>query len=197
MKNLVIAFLLLTSLARVHADNILENGDFADGTSHWYGDGRPPSDFAPENPLDKPDPFTSKGLIMPLKELDWTRMAQDFKGRIASGILTLTYMLSPDLTFSTKPEDYVNMPAHIHYGGWKSVNTPPGAWVVFIADFGSAHGSYYTIRPNLGSTGAQTYKLPFSKLTPLEDKTITIAFPPGKGTVVILNVSLTAETSSP
>ena len=28
-------------------------------------------------------------------------------------------------------------------------------------------------------------------LTPLEDKTITLAFPPGKGTLVVLSVSLT------
>ena len=30
-------------------------------------------------------------------------------------------------------------------------------------------------------------------MTPLEDKTITLAFPPGTGKVVILNVSVTSE----
>jgi hypothetical protein len=193
MKALLFALLVLACALPVQADNWIQNGDFADGINHWYGGGRAPADFAADNPLDKPDPFTSKGLIIPLKHLDWTKVAQDFKGKSAGGVLTITYMASPDLAFSTKPDDYVNMPGHIGYDHWKPFNTPPGDWIVFISDFGSEHGTYYMIQPKLGSSAPQTYRARVTGLTPLEDKTITVAFPPGDGKLVVLNVSLTDD----
>jgi hypothetical protein len=194
MKTLAFAMLVLACALPLQADNLLQNGDFTAGITHWHGDGRAPADYVGDNPLAKPDPFTSKGLIIPLRHLDWTKVAQDFKGKIASGILTITYMVSPDLTFSDKPDDYVNMPDKIHYDGWKPFNTLPGDWIVFVADFGGTpHGSYYMLKPTLGSSGPQIYRAKISGLTPLEDKTFTLAFPPGTGTVVILNVSLTND----
>jgi hypothetical protein len=191
MKALAFALLVLGYAFPLRADSWLENGDFADGINHWRGNGRAPADMAPDNPMDKPDPFTSKGLIIPLRHVDWDKVAQDFKGKGASGILTITYMVAPDLTFSTKPEDYVNMPDQIHYDGWQSFDTPPGDWVVFVADFGTSRGTYWTIKPKLGSSAPQTFRARVSGLTPLEDKTITLGFPPGSGNLVILNISLT------
>jgi hypothetical protein len=191
MKTLLFALLCLACTLPLRADNWLENGDFTDGIDHWYGNGRSPADFASDNPLASSDPFTSKGLIIPLKDMDWTKVAQDFKGKIASGVLSITYMVSPDLAFSNKREDYVNMPDHIGYDGWQAFNTPPGQWIIFISDFGSSRGSYYMLKPKLGSSDPQTYRARVSGLTPLEDKTLTLAFPPGTGTIVILNVSLT------
>jgi hypothetical protein len=190
MKTPAFALLVLACALPLRADNWLDNGDFTDGINHWRGNGRSPADFAPDNPLDKPDPFTSKGLIIPLRGI-WDKVEQDFHGKSASGILTITYMVSPDLTFSDKPDDYVNMPDQIHYDGWQAFNTPPGDWIVFIADFGSNHGTYYMLKPKLGSSDPQTFRAQVTGLTPLEDKTITLAFPPGTGTLVILNVSLT------
>jgi hypothetical protein len=191
MKFLACALLILACAVPLRAQNWLQNGDFADGITHWRGQGRAPADFAPENPFDKPDPFTSKGLIIPLKHESWLKVAQDFKGKMASGVMTITYKVSPDLAFSDKPDDYVDMPQQIHYDGWQSFNTPPGEWIVFIADFGSARGSYYMIKPKLGSSDPQTIRLQVNGLTPLEDKTITFGFPPGQGKLVILQVSLT------
>lgn len=191
MKKLGFALLVLVCAFPLRADNWIQNGDFVDGITHWHGDGRAPADFAADNPMAKPDPFTSKGLIIPLKHVRWTKVAQDFKGKIASGVLSITYMVSSDLAFSDKPEDYVNMPDHINYDGWSAFNTPPGQWVIFISDFGSARGTYCEIKPKLGSSDSQTYQTRINGLTPLENKTITLAFPPGTGTIVILDVSLT------
>ncbi len=186
----LVTVLALACSLSVHADNWVQNGDFADGIDHWRGNGRAPADFAPDNPLDAPDPFTSKGLIVPLRGI-WDKVEQDFHGKSASGILTVTYMISPDLAFSTNPDDYVNMPDQIHYDGWKPFNTPPGDWIVFIADFGSAHGTYWEIKPKLGTSAPQTFRAKVERLTPLEDKTITFGFPPGTGKIVLLSVSLT------
>lgn len=193
MKTPLFLLLVLVCALPLRADNWLENGDFSDGTNHWYGNGQTPADFTPTSPLDKPDSLTSKGLIIPLKDLDWRKVAQDFKGRIANGVLTVSYMVSPDLAFSNKPDDYSNIPHHIDYDHWKPFNIPLGSWIIFISDFGTDHGTYYMINPKLGSSDPQEFQAKISNLTPLEDKTITLAFPPGSGTVVILKVSLTDQ----
>jgi hypothetical protein len=193
MKRICLILSLLGCVLPLQADNWLENGDFSDGINHWHGDGRAPADFASDNPLAAADPLTSKGLIIVLKHFDWTKVAQDFKGKIAAGVLKVTYMVSPDLTFSSKPEDYQNMPDHIGYDRWLAFNTPPGSWVLFLSDFASSMGSYIPIAPTLGSATPQTFRDKVGGLTPLEDKTITLAFPPGQGKIILLNVSLTDQ----
>jgi len=191
MKPLLFGLLVLALAFPLRADNWIDNGNFTEGIDHWRGNGRAPSDFAPENPMDKPDPLTSKGLILQLREADWDKVQQDFHGKSTDGVLTITYMMSPDLTFSKQPDDYSDVPDQIHYDDWDPFSVPAGNWVVFIADFGKYVGNYYVIQPKRGAKGVQTYKAKVQGLTPLADKTITLAVPPGKGTMVILSVSLT------
>jgi hypothetical protein len=189
----VLTALALTLTAHADDSNLLQNGDFIDGINHWYGGGRSPADYASDNPLSASDPFTSAGLIMPLRPESWSKVAQDFKGKASTGVLTVTFKVSQDFAFSTKPDDYVNMPDKIGYDGWNAFNTPPGSWVVFISDFGSNHGHYYLLQPKTGTTDPQTVHARVEGLTPFEDKTITLAFPPGTGKIVILNVSVTSQ----
>jgi hypothetical protein len=196
MKALFVTLLVLACALPLRADECLQNGDFTDGISHWRGDGRSPADFASDNPLGKPDPLTSKGLIIPLKHTAWAKVAQDFRGKIASGVLSITYELSPDLAFSDKPGDYVNIPAQLNWG-WKPFNTPPGEWLIFISKFGDTAGNYFKIQPTPGSGDPQTRRFKMETLTPLEKQTITLVFPPGTGTMVILNVSLTDNSDAP
>ena len=191
MKSLAFALLFLTLASPLRADNWIENGDFSDGITHWRGNGRAPTDFAPDNPLDKPDPVTAKGLILPLRGADWDKAQQDFHGKGAEGILTITYLVSPDLAFSQNANDYANIPDLLHMDGWKPFEIPAGNWLVFVTDFGTVHGTYYKIAPKLGSSQPQTMRAKVHGLTPLEDKTITIACPPGTGKLVILSVSIT------
>ena len=190
MKKLTFALLILLCPLLLKADNWLENGDFADGIDHWHGEGQTPAAFSNDNPLDKPDPLMSKGLIFPLKPSNWKKAWQDFRGKLSSGVMTVTYMVSPDLVFSTKPEDYKNVPNHIGYNEWKSFDVPQGNWVIFLSDFGSLHGTIYPVPPQGTPGTVQTFKAPVSGLTPMEDKTITLTFPPGKVTIVILSVSI-------
>jgi hypothetical protein len=193
MKSLVYTLLVLLLAIPLRAqsgDNWIQNGDFADGIDHWYGGGRSPADFANDNPLSANDPLTSKGLIMPLRPGSWSKVAQDFKGKVSDGVLTITYKVSKDFAFSSKPEDYQNMPDKIGYDGWRAFDTPPGKWVVFLSDFGSNHGTYYELEPKLGTDEVQTYRARIKGMTPYENKTITLAFPPGAGTLVVLSVSM-------
>ncbi|HEV3270922.1 MAG TPA: hypothetical protein VGZ93_01955 [Candidatus Methylacidiphilales bacterium] len=193
MKALPLALLALAFAIPLRADNWLENGDFMNGIDHWRGNGRSPADFASDSPFDKPDPFTSKGLIIDLKQSHWAKVLQDFHGKGSSGVLTITYMVSPDLTFSNKGEYYQNVPGQIEYDAWVPFNMPPGDWVVLISDFGAVHGPYYEIKPKLGSSNPQIFQTKVDRLTPNGDKTITLAFPPGSGKLVILSVSLTDQ----
>jgi hypothetical protein len=189
MKTLAFALLILVCALPLRADECLQNGDFADGITHWHGDGRSPTDYASDNPLQSSDPLTSKGLILPLKHVFWSKVAQDFKGTIANGMLTVTYKLSPDFALSDKPTDYTNIPAQLGWG-WKTFNTPPGDWLIFISALGDTKGMYYTMKPKLGSSDPQTYHFKVGGLTPLDEQTITLAIPPGAGTMVMLNVSI-------
>jgi hypothetical protein len=190
MKTLLFALLVVACALPLRADNCLQNGDFTDGITHWHGDGRSPADYASDNPLQSSDPFTSKGLIIPLKHVFWTKVQQDFKSKAASVVLSITYKLSPDLAFSEKPDDYVNIPEHLGWG-WVSFNAPPKGWLIDITEVDSVHGTHGFIKPALGSSDAQTYQTRMTGLKPLADNTLTLAFPPGTGTVVILNVSIT------
>lgn len=197
MKLLALTFVLATLLGSVtaFADDWLENGDFIDGTTHWRGNGRTAADFASDNPFDKPDPFLAKGLIIPLRGI-WDKIQQDFRGgHETGGILTITYRVSTDTKFSDKQADYQDVPYQLHYDGWQGFPIPPGSWIVFVADLGSAIGTYYEITPKLGSEEPQTIRLRVSRLTPMSDKTLTLGFPPGSGKLVILGVSLTSDAA--
>ena len=62
--------------------------------------------------------------------------------------------------------------------------------MVFISANGNTSGEYFTMQPKLGSSAPQTVKFKVDQLTPLEGQTLTFAFPPGSGTVVLLGVEL-------
>lgn len=191
MKRLFCLLLaLVVTTFQVRADNWLQNGDFSDAISHWYGEAKSPADFAPSDPFAKPDPFTSQGMIIPLKSSQWLKECQDFKGKSANGILKITYVLSPGLKFSDKPEDYKNMPDKIGWDAWLAFDSPPSAWIVFISEMEQRHGEYYVIQPDLNSTKDQTYQARVTGMTPWSSKTIALAFPPGDGKIVIKNIEL-------
>jgi hypothetical protein len=193
MKRIACLILFVFTLLEARADNWLQNSDFSAGNDHWYGDAQWPSDFAAADPFAKPDPFTSHGMIFPLKSEQWLKAFQDFTGHGQDAVLKISYILSPNLTFSSKPEDYQNMPDKIGWDGWKAFNTPPNSWVVFISELVDRHGTYSIIKPIMGSTKEQTCEVSVHSDTPLSRKTIALAFPPGNGTVVIHSIEIDSQ----
>jgi hypothetical protein len=186
----LLALMVLACALPLQADEYLQNGDFSDGITHWRGNGRAPADFAGDNPLDKPDPLLSKGLIIPLKHTSWTMVAQDFKTKTNHGSFSITVRAAPGLTFSEKPEDYTNIPDKLGWG-WVSFDTPLKKFLVFISELNANTGAYNTIGPKLDTSEPQTFHLSFPDLVPAESKSLTLAFPPGEGNFIILNVSMT------
>jgi hypothetical protein len=190
MKRLTCLLVLVFTTIQAHADNWLANGDFSDGISKWYGEAKGPADYAAPDPFTKADPFTSQGMIIPLKNSQWIKECQDFKGKGENSVLKITYVLSPDLKFTSRPEDYQNMPDKIGWDAWKAFDSPPNSWIVFISELEQRHGEYFVIQPDLTSTKEQTFNARVQGMTPLSAKTIALAFPPGNGTIVIHKIEL-------
>jgi hypothetical protein len=190
MKSLFFAFLLIALVVPLRADDWLTNGDFTNGNDHWYGQAKWPSDFAAADPFTPADPLTAKGMIIPLQSSAWVGAFQDFKGKTATAILKITYVVAPNTAFSTQTTDYQNMPDKIGWDSWKPFNTPAGAFVVFISELQQNRGRYFLVQPNTSKTGEQTFQGPVSGMTPWSPKTIALAFPPGQGTLVVHKVEL-------
>ena len=197
MKFLLFTFLALTCTFPLQADEVLQNGDFSDGATHWHGDGKTPADYAEDNPQATSDPFTSKGLIIQLKPSRWTKIAQDFKGnKDTHYVLIVTYKFSSDLTFSNKAKDYTNLSDQIRFEGsdsWSPFDIAIGQFFVTVGDLDDSKGYWEKVTPKFGSSEVQTYRDPGLPMSPFGDKMVTVAFPPGTGTVVILNISVASN----
>jgi hypothetical protein len=187
-------FLFALTVTNLRADNWLQNGDFADGSEHWRGDGKAPADMAPSDPFAKPDPLLSKGLIIPLKDREWTKITQNFRTKASELVFTVTFVFSPGLTFSDRDEDYVNIPKQIDNNLYLSFDLGKKQVMALFTDFGNgAKGVYYKFDPKLGTDEVQTLRANVTQLSPLEDEVVTIAFPPGQGNVIIQSVTLEGQ----
>lgn len=184
MKSFCLFILLFQAcfLQASRADEALKNSDFSDGISHWSGDGEDMAQVAPD--------LAAKGMIIKLHSSEWTKAVQDFIPIGTNFNFSITYKLSEDIRFSDNKGDYKNVPGHLGYALWKKFRIPQGDWMLMISDFGEKiKGHYFPIKPGTG-TDAQTVQFRVSRLENREKKTITLAFPPGHGSVIILNVSL-------
>jgi hypothetical protein len=196
MRILFLGLMVVACGLSVRADEMLQNGDFADGDTHWHGDGKTPADFSEDNPLATADPLTAKGLIVPLNPDHWTKVTQDFHGdKNTHYLVTVTYKVSPDLTLSNKVEDYTNIPRHVRFETYETIrpfDMPPGQFFVTVSDLDGPKGYWEKFAPQLGSADTQTYQDPGQPLTPDSRKMVTVAFPPGTGKVIILSISVTS-----
>ena len=192
MKLLPLLFLAVACALPLRADEAIQNGDFTDGTSHWHGDGRSSADFSSDNPLQASDPFLAKGIIIPLKQTSWSKVAQDIRPSSGSGVLTITFKYSKDQTFSDKPDYFTNIPAQMGWG-WKPFNIPAGAWLIDVTDSTGTKGFHSEVKAKAGSSEPQTYRMNVAGLAPHDETTLTLGFPPGTGMVVILSVSLQSK----
>ena len=189
MKKLSLTVLcVFTSLSALTAGELIKNGDFSQGADLWRGDAvRDVADSG--NPLAPPSTSTSKGLVINLNPARWVKIFQDFTGNSDKLTIKVDYQLSANTAFSTEVKDYSNVTHDIGYNAWKPFHVPVGTWVMMMSDFGPDKGRYYMITPKAGVTDVQSFTVnPPGK--DKEKKTLTFAFPPGTGTVTLLNVSV-------
>jgi hypothetical protein len=191
MKRLLLVLFIALSTQQLWADNWLTNGDFSTGIDGWHGDARSLSEYISSNPINMGTNLPNNGLVIELKSDKWSKITQNFNGMASSGTMTITFMVSDDFAFSTDGSYYKNIPKHIDYQGWKPFKIPNGTWLVFLSDLGKAEGTYYPFKPLApGKASTQTFTAKVSGMTPNLDKTIALAFPPGTGVIILLNVSI-------
>jgi hypothetical protein len=197
MKNLLLALLILACPGTLHADSLIQNGDFSHGDSAWQGDGKTPSAYAAGNPATLTDPLTSKGLIVTLNPTAWTRIFQPFpsdKGTRFS--VVVTYKVSPNLTMSKDAADYAEISKKIQIPGFEnfgSIVIQPGEFYGTVGDPNSTSMAMEVFAPQLGTSDVQTYQHTYPPIPALGNKTVALAFPPGTGTIVILSVAVTSN----
>jgi hypothetical protein len=203
--SLVLAFLILPGVIPLRADvkNWLQNGDFSDGIAHWNGDGRSAGTASDSdipdlsgNPLSTP---AGQGMIIRLSPHDWVKVYQDCRpvGNFLGFVVT--YKVSDDFKLSQDMNDYINVPGSLGYGTWKAFNGTPGCWLMMMSDFGSGGnvGAFrWDIDPGakVNADGTRTFVTHSRVFNTEGDKTLTLACPPGTGSITLLKVSLAAET---
>ncbi len=114
--SLLIFALMLAALPAA-AQEVLENADFSDGTTHWHGDCKPASS-------DSSTDFTSNtsgsgGLLVELHSSSWIKVTQEIRVNIAppAATLAITYQVSSDFKLSDRTADYGNIGPLVGFGG--------------------------------------------------------------------------------
>lgn len=193
LSKLAIAVtLVIGSLSFVQADDILLNGDFADGKTHWHGDG------------DSPE--TGGRLVITLNPDKWTAVYQTFSAEIAPLQLKITYELSSDCTLlatqsTEQPTAPLTSDALREATGLPNTIFNIGlahncAWLILLVGDGTmVEERHVYIRPNK--------KNPYvfnEAISPwngkFDDTSLCLAFPPGHGTVTLTKVELLPPKTS-
>jgi hypothetical protein len=210
MKKLLLVLFTMLCLVTVHAD-ILSNGDFSDGKSHWKGDLRAASEQQSNDVSSIDHPNTTPGVIIDLKPT-WTQVSQIFNSHETAFTYKITYQLSDDFAVgghnSPFPmQDRPNMPPHgpPNAGGppnpflTQLLNTPVTGDVrppmgnevlLLVVDMSNFTCQQVRIHLDPAVKGPQTTTGNLDEIGAHDDKTLYLIFPAGKGSVTLLNVSL-------
>lgn len=184
MKHLILLGLLATSLMAFADDaSVLKNGDFSAGLSEWEGDVHTAGSASD-------DSGATSGVVVKLRD-EWTTAKQDFTGKAGIYGLTIKYTVTPDFSLSRRAEDYANVPSQLGLTLLAPFNAAPGKWLVIINDLSVRKFMYWQIQPSTSATGEQTVHLRV-RLSDNGDaeKGFFLCFPPGKGTINLLSISL-------
>jgi hypothetical protein len=191
MKSLAPILLFITALIPLKAAQELKNSDFTDGLNGWEGDVEMAStaeDALAAPTLGETAPSQAPGVVIKLSRTDWTHVTQDFVPKAGQGTLTIVYKFSDDLAFSSNSKDYVNMPTLLGLGV-EPFNITPGHFLAMFFAPTKTKVFYIDIAPETGSP-SQTFKTQIKHLARNMGETLYLAFPPGEGTVTLLQVGL-------
>lgn len=187
----------LPTSPQIDSNNLVQNGDFSQGKNGWSGDGQPLADFLRYNPRFMSTNLPANGLVIELNARNWTKLSQRINGNEKSNyVLKMKYALFPGTTLSTLPADYMDLIGHTHiseWAGFNPINLSPGQFFDTIKDVSDNKGFYEQYAPNLSSTEDQTYQHVVPPLPPSVRKIVAVAFPPGKGFVLIKSITVTSH----
>jgi hypothetical protein len=179
-----------------HGSDILLNGDFSDGKTHWHGAGDVSGNGGAGG-------AAASGLVITLNPNKWTAVTQRFSASTTALKLKIRYSLSDDCTLGKTGDKLVppltsdaldeacgvssNVNISIsNYELWK-VLVVAGGWVMsedmvskFMDSAGTGAGE------KTFSTDINTWSAAFT------DCDLCLCFPPGQGSVTLTEVKLVA-----
>jgi hypothetical protein len=183
MKTLALLLFLVGGSAALADTDLLQNGKFVDGISHWDGDCHSPGSSSD-------DSNATTGAVVKLRSGEWTKINQDFDGKTGTYLLTITYTSSPDLKFSQRTEDYANAPLKMGLAALGPFNASLAKWCLIVVDTGIHRYNYWEITPTL-STGVQTIKTTVQLNSDQSfKKGFFLGFPPGEGSINLQSITL-------
>ena len=184
MKTLALLFLMVGGSAAFADPSALQNNDFADGISHWEGDVHTAGSATD-------DSGATTGVVVKLRDGDWTSINQDFSGKTGQYILTITYTTTPSLSLSQQASDYVNATSRLGLNGMMPYNGSIGKWFLEIVDSGTRSGTVWQVAPDLSGSGTHTIKTQVTLATGDDNlKGFHLGFPPGSGTINLQSITL-------
>jgi hypothetical protein len=183
-----LAFVMAAFTAR--ADDIILNGDFADGKTHWHGDG------------DAPD--IGGRLVVTLKPDKWTVVSQSFTAEGTTLKLKITYALSSDCTLGKtgdKPvppltPEGLEEACGLENGGVHLIVLRNELFAALVLADGWVHAQRFVFDSGRRSEpanadGSHTFTAPIVSWNGFNEASLCLCFPPGQGTVTLTAVALT------
>ena len=193
MKTLALLILLAGTSIVLADENLLKNGDFSNGINHWEGDCHT-IDSTTFDPSVTPP---TSGIIIKLHGSGWAQVTQDFKGKIGEYTVSVVYSVSPDLKFSDRKEDYINIPGLLGFSRLKGFDAAPGQWALIINDLGAMHYNYWKITPKLDPSAVQKVNVRIQlDSDDTVDKGFYLVFPPGEGFINLQSITMVPQGGS-
>jgi hypothetical protein len=176
-----------------HAGDIILNGDFADGKTHWRGDGEAPD--------------VGGRVLITLKPDKWTVITQTFNANASALKLKVTYSLSSDCTLGKTGDKLIppltpdglqeasgleNAISPITTNGRELFTTLvlEGGWMCSENAVLAGHNSGEDSSTN--PAGSKTFTTQVTTWSGVfDDANLCICFPPGQGVVTLTGVVLT------
>ena len=181
------AFRLIFSLFAVFLtqaySQTIKNGDFAKGKSSWLGDGKLVYLSADGKIADTETPGAEKVLQIELKKTKWSTINQSLFPLAKDDALSVSIMVKAQSDFAPLDESHEYSKVDFQEGGsyvWSAEVAPKCDFLVRV------HDSTWYYRPvTLKPVDTwKTLNLNFKNLK-ARNRSLTIALPPGSGTVLI------------
>jgi hypothetical protein len=194
-RKLVLALITTiaaTAMPSAQAHDIIANGDFHDGKTHWQGDG------------DAPD--VGGKLIVTLKPDKWTVVVQKFSDNNKHLQLKVTYSLSDGCSLAVKRSSSDSMVAPLTSHAFEQATglenhisdvmlSSYAEWMILVVNDGYTWDrtpvSFSETKEN-----PRTFTGTISGWNGFDNNTLCLAFPPGTGTVTITDVELIPPKSA-
>ena len=185
MKIFALFFLLIGSAlgADAPSGNVLQNGDFSDGLTHWDGDCRPLSVALNDAP-------PGNGAAVELLGT-WTKMTQNFDSKKGHYLINVTFTITPNTTFATEEKDYRKIPKKLSFTALKEFGLQRGEWCIIVTNLAAHRYVHCAVKPEKEDSSVQTMTGEINLERDSDGDTFCLAFPPGHGVVTIQSVSLT------